>query len=79
MSEHNSEIKPLTVTGTRYIDFLVPGLITMGVMMSSMWGISYGIIEKRSKKLLRTPCRNTDEKITFSYCTDNSQDSNEFY
>jgi ABC-2 type transport system permease protein len=49
----NSEIKPMTVTGTRYIDFLVPGLITMGVMMSSMWGISYGIIEKRSKKLLR--------------------------
>jgi ABC-type multidrug transport system permease subunit len=50
---NNSEIKPLTVTGTRYIDFLVPGLIAMGVMMSSMWGISYGIIEKRSKKLLR--------------------------
>jgi ABC-2 type transport system permease protein len=49
----NSEIKPLTVKGTRYIDFLVPGLITMGVMMSCMWGISYGIIEKRSKKLLR--------------------------
>jgi ABC-type multidrug transport system permease subunit len=48
-----TEIKPLTLTGTRYIDFLVPGLITMGVMMSSMWGISYGIIEKRSKKLLR--------------------------
>ena len=51
--ETNSEIRPLTVTGTRYIDFLVPGLITMGVMMSCMWGISYGIIEKRSKKLLR--------------------------
>ena len=49
----NTEIKPLTVTGTRYIDFLVPGLIAMGVMMSCMWGISYGIIEKRSKKLLR--------------------------
>jgi ABC-2 type transport system permease protein len=51
--QSNSEIKPLTVKGTRYIDFLVPGLIAMGVMMSSMWGISYGIIEKRSKKLLR--------------------------
>jgi ABC-type multidrug transport system permease subunit len=25
----------------------------MGVMMSTLWGISYGIIEKRSKKLLR--------------------------
>jgi ABC-2 type transport system permease protein len=52
-AKSDSEIKPLTVTGTRYIDFLVPGLITMGVMMSCMWGISYGIIEKRSKKLLR--------------------------
>jgi ABC-type multidrug transport system permease subunit len=48
-----SEIIPLTVTGTRYIDFLVPGLICMGVMMSCMWGVSYDIIEKRSKKLLR--------------------------
>ena len=48
-----SEIEPLSVTGTRYIDFLVPGLICMGVMMSSMWGVSYDIIEKRSKKLLR--------------------------
>jgi len=52
-SESNTEIKPLTIIGTRYIDFLVPGLVTLGVMMSSMWGISYGIIEKRSKKLLR--------------------------
>ena len=51
--QSNSQIKPLTVKGTRYIDFLVPGLMTMGIMMSSMWGISYGIIEKRSKKLLR--------------------------
>jgi ABC-2 type transport system permease protein len=60
-SEGNPNIQPLTVKGTRYIDFLVPGLITMGVMMSCMWGISYGIIEKRSKKLLRrlvaTPMR----------------------
>jgi ABC-2 type transport system permease protein len=49
----NDEIKPMTVAGTRYIDFLIPGLITLGVMMSTMWGISYGIIEKRSRKLLR--------------------------
>jgi ABC-type multidrug transport system permease subunit len=52
-TESNENIKPLTVTGTRYIDFLIPGLISMGVMMSCMWGISYSIIEKRSKKLLR--------------------------
>jgi ABC-type multidrug transport system permease subunit len=51
--ENDANVEPLTIKGTRYIDFLVPGLITMGVMMSSMWGISYGLIEKRSKKLLR--------------------------
>lgn len=49
---HN-DIRPLTLTGTRYIDFLIPGLLTMGVMMSCMWGVSYTLIEKRSKKLLK--------------------------
>jgi len=46
-------IRPLAVSGTRYIDFLVPGLMSMGIMMSCMWGMSYGMIDKRSKKLLR--------------------------
>ncbi len=39
--------------GTRYIDFLVPGLLAMGVMMSCMWGISYSNVDRRNKKLLR--------------------------
>ncbi|MEI7500988.1 MAG: ABC transporter permease [Bacteroidota bacterium] len=52
-NEAGGEVLPLTVTGTRYIDFLIPGLIAMGVMMSCMWGVSYAIIERRSKKLLR--------------------------
>ncbi|MBI5541335.1 MAG: ABC transporter permease [Bacteroidia bacterium] len=49
----NTLIKPLETKGTRYIDFLVPGLLAMGIMSSCLWGISYGLIEKRSKKLLR--------------------------
>jgi ABC-2 type transport system permease protein len=53
MDENDQNIDPLTITGTRYIDFLIPGLLAMGLMMSSMWGLSYGMIEKRSKKLLR--------------------------
>jgi ABC-type multidrug transport system permease subunit len=53
MDQSEETIEPLTVSGTRYIDFLVPGLIAMGVMMSCMWGLSYGMIDKRSKKLLR--------------------------
>jgi ABC-2 type transport system permease protein len=51
--KNDENIKPLTLQGTRYIDFLIPGLLAMGIMMSSLWGLSYGIIEKRSKKLLR--------------------------
>jgi ABC-type multidrug transport system permease subunit len=50
---NNAVIKPLETKGTRYIDFLVPGLLAMGIMSSCLWGISYGLIEKRSKKLLR--------------------------
>jgi ABC-2 type transport system permease protein len=49
----DENIVPLTVSGTRYIDFLIPGLMAMGIMMSSLWGMSYGLVEKRTKKLLR--------------------------
>ncbi|MDP2646615.1 MAG: ABC transporter permease [Desulfobacterales bacterium] len=51
--EAADSVEALTVRGTRYIDFLVPGLVAMGIMMSCIWGISYGMIEKRSQKLLR--------------------------
>ena len=53
MPEHKARIKPLEQKGTRYIDFLVPGLMAMGVMMSCMWGISYNNVDKRGKKLMR--------------------------
>lgn len=52
-SETEKDIQPLTIQGTRYIDFLLPGLLTMGIMMSCTWGISYTLIDRRSKKLLR--------------------------
>jgi ABC-type multidrug transport system permease subunit len=61
----NENFEPLTLQGTRYIDFLIPGLIAMGIMMSSMWGLSYGIIEKRSKKLLRRMVATPMKKSNF--------------
>ena len=51
--EDSPDVVPLTLSGTRYIDFLIPGLIAMSIMMSCMWGISWSIIDNRSKKLLR--------------------------
>ncbi len=49
----SASIKPFSEIGTRYIDFLVPGLIAMGIMSSLLWGVGYGLIDKRNKKLLR--------------------------
>ncbi len=49
----NDRIEPFSEIGTRYIDFLLPGLIGMNIMMSCMWGVSYSLIDRRSKKLLR--------------------------
>ncbi len=69
ITQNTENISPLTIKGTRYIDFLIPGLLAMGIMMSTMWGLSYGIIEKRSKKLLRrmvaTPMRKSYFLISF--------------
>lgn len=39
--------------GSRYIDFLIPGLIGMGIMGNSMWGPGFAIVDARRKKLLK--------------------------
>jgi len=40
-------------TGSRYIDFVVPGLLGMNLMGSAIWGLVFSIVEARQKKLLR--------------------------
>jgi len=40
-------------TGSRYIDFVVPGLLGMNLMGSAMWGLGFSIVESRQKKLLK--------------------------
>ncbi len=61
IGKFRGKIEILETSGLRYIDFLVPGLLSLGIMMSVMWGVCYTLIEKRSKKLLRrmvaTPMR----------------------
>jgi ABC-type multidrug transport system permease subunit len=47
--------------GSRYIDFLVPGLIGMNLMGTSMWSIGFSVVNARLRKLLKrmlaTPMR----------------------
>jgi len=40
-------------TGSRYIDFVVPGLLGMNLMGSAMWSLGFAIVEGRQKKLLK--------------------------
>ncbi|MGD0201604.1 MAG: ABC transporter permease [Bryobacteraceae bacterium] len=39
--------------GSRYIDFLIPGLLGLNLMGSGMWGIGFAIVDARRKKLLK--------------------------
>ena len=39
--------------GSRYIDFLIPGLLGMNLMGSAMWGMGFSIVDARRKKLIK--------------------------
>jgi ABC-type multidrug transport system permease subunit len=51
---------PVTVTdqlvqepGSRYVDFLVPGLLGMNIMAGGLWGVGFAIVYMRIRKLLK--------------------------
>jgi len=50
--------------GSRYIDFLVPGLLGMNLMGGGLWGVGFVIVDLRVRKLLKrflaTPMRRGD-------------------
>jgi ABC-2 type transport system permease protein len=39
--------------GSRYIDFLVPGLVGLGIMSNAVWGIGFSIVDGRRRKLTK--------------------------
>jgi ABC-type multidrug transport system permease subunit len=43
----------ITEKGSRYIDFVIPGLLGMNLLGSGIWGIGFGVVDARSKKLLK--------------------------
>lgn len=50
--------------GSRYIDFLLPGLLGLNLLSTSVWGIGFSIVNARIKKTLKlmtaTPMRRSD-------------------
>lgn len=74
----NGRTDPVTVAeafvrerGSRYIDFLVPGLLGMNLMASSMWGIGFTVVDQRRKKLLKrfvaTPMSRSEYLLSFLF------------
>jgi ABC-type multidrug transport system permease subunit len=47
--------------GSRYVDFLVPGMLGMNIMAGGLWGVGFAIVYMRIRKLLKrlvaTPMR----------------------
>src|SRR2546425_487973 len=43
----------VTAPGSRYIDFLIPGLLGMNLLGSGIWGVGFSVVQARQKKLLK--------------------------
>jgi len=54
----------MTEPGSRYIDFLIPGLIGLNLMGGGLFGVGFVVVDLRVRKLLKrflaTPMRRTD-------------------
>jgi ABC-type multidrug transport system permease subunit len=54
----------VTEKGSRYIDFLIPGLLGMNLMGTGIWSLAFSITSARTRRVLKrlvaTPMRRTD-------------------
>lgn len=59
----------VNAVGSRYIDFLIPGLVGLGLMSSGLWGVGFSLAEMRTRKLLKrfvaTPMKRADLLLSF--------------
>jgi ABC-type multidrug transport system permease subunit len=58
------EVETITEPGSRYIDWLIPGLVGMNIMGGGLWGLGFVTVDLRMRKLLKrfvaTPMRRSD-------------------
>ena len=58
---HATGVREMTEKGSRYIDFLIPGLLGMNLMGTGMWSIGFSIVNSRQRHILKrfvaTPMR----------------------
>jgi ABC-2 type transport system permease protein len=60
---------PVAAAGSRYIDFLIPGLLGMNLLGSGIWGVGFSVVQARQRKLLKrfmaTPMRRSHYLLSF--------------
>ncbi|MEL6396962.1 MAG: ABC transporter permease [Planctomycetota bacterium] len=65
------ELGEMTEKGSRYVDFLFPGLIGMNLMGTGLWGVGFAIADVRRRKFLRrllvTPMRRSSFFFSFIF------------
>jgi ABC-type multidrug transport system permease subunit len=63
------ELAPVTETGSRYVDFLFPGLLGMNLMGTGLWGVGFALADVRRRKFLKrllvTPMRRSSFLLAF--------------
>ena len=56
--------EPVSIAGSRYIDWFIPGLVGISLMSNGMWGVGFPITQARMRNLLRrfvaSPMRRRD-------------------
>lgn len=61
--------EPVSERGSRYIDFLIPGLIGLNLLSTGLWGVGYTVVQMRKEQLLKryvsTPMRRSDFLLSF--------------
>jgi ABC-2 type transport system permease protein len=57
-AEGRTDVTPVkdqlvTEPGSRYIDFLIPGLLGLNLMSGGLWGVGFVLVEMRVRKLIK--------------------------
>lgn len=63
------ELEPVRERGSRYVDFLIPGLIGLNLMNTGLWSVGFTVVQMRKEQLLKrylaTPLRRSDFLLSF--------------
>src|SRR5688572_3069631 len=66
-----AEEQPMSIAGSRYIDWFIPGLVGLSLMSNGMWGVGFPITQARMRNLLKrfvaSPMRRRDYLIAHMF------------